>query len=216
MRKIAALTSLLVLEGCTVFGIRSGTPQPGYTITGQIGAVQLRAYAKHLAAETTVAGGEIDSRSTGFRRLASYIFGANTKPGGGSGKIQMTAPVEQDGASGRRIAMTAPVAQQGGDGRWTIRFFLPSGMTMATAPRPRDPSVHLVEVPAVTMAVLRFSGSPGARAVAAHSERLLAILADSPWKPDGPVVAWFYDPPWTLPWLRRNEVAVPVEHRERR
>ena len=213
MRKIAALTSLLVLGGCTVFGIRSGTPQPDYTVTGRVGAVQLRAYGPRLAAETTVKGGEIDSRSIGFRRLASYIFGANTKPGGGSGKIAMTAPVEQDGAGSSRIAMTAPVAQQGGDDSWTIRFFLPAGMTMATAPRPRDPLVHLVEVPAVTMAVLRFSGSPGARVVAAHSERLLATLAHSPWKPDGRVVAWFYDPPWTLPWLRRNEVAVPVERR---
>jgi hypothetical protein len=213
MRKIAALPTLLFLGGCTVFGIRSGTPQPGYSVTGQVGAVQLRAYAARLAAETTVSGGEIDSRSTGFRRLAAYIFGANTKPGGGSGKIAMTAPVEQDGAGGSRIAMTSPVAQQGGNGSWTIRFFMPAGMTMATAPRPRDPMVHLVEVPAVTMAVLRFSGSPGAHAVATHSERLLATLAHSPWKPEGRVVAWFYDPPWTLPWLRRNEVAVPVERR---
>jgi hypothetical protein len=213
MRKIIAVTSLLVLGGCTVFGIRSGTPQPGYTVTGQLGAVQLRAYGPRLAAETTVEGGEIASRSTGFRRLASYIFGANTKHGGGSGKIAMTAPVEQDGTDGSRITMTAPVAQQRSDGGWTIRFFLPAGMTVATAPRPLDPLVHLAEVPAATMAVLRFSGSPGARAVAAHSERLLAILARSPWKPDGHVVAWFYDPPWTLPWLRRNEVAVPVERR---
>ncbi|WP_201728022.1 heme-binding protein [Acidocella sp. C78] len=196
-----------------MFGIRSGTPQPGYTVTGRVGAVQIRNYGPRLAAETTVEGGEIGSRSTGFRKLASYIFGANTRPGGGSGKIAMTAPVEQAGAGGSRIAMTAPVAQQGSNGRWTIRFFLPAGMTMATAPRPHDPSVQLVEIPAETMAVLRFSGSPGAGSVAAHSERLLATLAHSPWQPEGSVVAWFYDPPWTLPWLRRNEVAVPVEHR---
>lgn len=196
-----------------MFGIRSGTPQPSYTVTGQVGAVQFRAYGARLAAETTVEGGEIDSRSIGFRRLASYIFGANIKSGGGSGKIAMTAPVEQDGADGSRIAMTAPVAQQGSHGIWTIRFFLPADMTMATAPRPRDPAVHLVEVPAVTMAVLRFSGSPGIRSVELHSERLLAALAHTGWRPAGRVVAWFYDPPWTLPWLRRNEVAVPVERR---
>lgn len=95
-RKIVAFTSALLLGGCTAFGIRSGTPQPEYSVTGRIGPVQLRDYGPRLAAETTVQGDEIDARSAGFRKLAAYIFGANTKPGGGSGKIAMTTPVEQD------------------------------------------------------------------------------------------------------------------------
>jgi hypothetical protein len=214
MRKIATFASTLLLGGCTLFGIRSGTPQPPYTVVGRVGEVELRQYAPRLAAETTVPGGEIDARSAGFRKLAAYIFGANTKPGGGSAEIAMTAPVEQNQAEGgAQVAMTAPVAQQQAAGGWTIRFFMPAGMTLATAPRPRDASVHLVEVPAATMAVLRFSGIPGKEAVSVHSERLLKALAGSDWKPEGPVVAWFYDPPWTLPWLRRNEVAVTVQHR---
>ena len=217
MRKIASLVSGLLLGGCTVFGIRSGTPQPAYTVIGRVGAVELRQYGARLAAETTVHGGEIDARSVGFRRLAGYIFGANTKPGGGAGEIQMTAPVEQMPGSpktGQEVAMTAPVAQErAGRDAWTIRFFLPSNLTLATAPRPRDPTIRLLDVPSETMAVLRFSGIPGARAVAEHSRRLLSALSGSAWRPTGPVVAWFYDPPWTLPWWRRNEVAVPVQHR---
>ncbi len=214
MRKFATLASSLLLGACTVFGVRSGTPQPGFTVIGRIGALELRQYGPRLAAETTVAGGEIDARSAGFRRLAAYIFGANTKAGGGSSTIAMTAPVEQDRAGGgTKVAMTAPVAQEAASSGWTIRFFLPAGLTLATAPRPRDRTIHLVEVPAATMAVLRFSGVPGAHSVAVHSQRLLATLAGSPWQPHGKVVAWFYDPPWTLPWLRRNEVAVTVVRR---
>jgi hypothetical protein len=212
MTRIAALVSSLFLGGCTVFGIRSGTPQPAYTVTGHIGAVELRRYGPRLAADITVPGGEIDARSAGFRALAGYIFGANTKAGGGSSTIEMTAPVEQ--ARPEKVAMTAPVAQQkaGQDG-WTIRFFLPAGLTLATAPWPRDPAIHLVEVAPEEMAVLRFSGIPGAAAVARERARLLAAVEASAWKAAGAPVAWFYDPPWTLPWLRRNEVAVDVERR---
>lgn len=214
MTKILAYASSLLLGGCTVFGIRSGTPQPAYSVVGRIGAVELRRYGPRLAAETTVAGGEIDARSAGFRRLAAYIFGANTKSDDGSSKIAMTAPVEQDRAGGgEKVAMTAPVTQEPADGGWTIRFFLPAGLTLATAPRPRDKDIHLVEVPAATIAVLRFSGTPGVHSVSVHSKRLLAALAGSGWQPEGQAVTWFYDPPWTLPWLRRNEVAVTVQRR---
>jgi hypothetical protein len=75
---------------------------------------------------------------------------------------------------------------------------------------PNDPAVRLVEVPGETMAVLRFTGDRGAAAVAARQAELLRGLAGTAWAPQGEPVAWFYDPPWTLPWLRRNEVAVPV------
>ncbi len=214
MSNIVAYASSLLLGGCTVFGIRSGTPQPAYTVVGRIGVVELRQYGPRLAAETTVAGSESDARSAGFRRLAAYIFGANTKADGGSDKIAMTAPVEQNRAvGGERVAMTAPVTQEPADGGWTIRFFLPANLTLATAPRPRDKEIRLLMVPPETMAVLRFSGTPDAHSLSVHSERLLATLAGSDWKPDGQVVAWFYDPPWTLPRLRRNEVAITVERR---
>ena len=217
MTRFTALVSSLLAGGCTVFGVRSGTPQPAYTVVGHVGAVELRDYGQRLAADISAPGSEIEARSAGFRRLAAYIFGANTRPGGGSGSIAMTAPVEQkagQSSGGQQVAMTAPVAQaRAGAAGWTIRFFLPADMTLASAPQPRDAAIRLVEVPGARMAVLRFSGTPGVEAVARQRARLLAALADSAWKPAGEPVAWFYDPPWTLPWLRRNEVAVLVERR---
>jgi hypothetical protein len=83
---------------------------------------------------------------------------------------------------------------------------------METLPVPDDDSVRLVTVPGETVAVLRFSGDRSPRAVAARTEELLKTLSDNDIETVGDAMAWFYDPPWTLPFRRRNEIAVPVAH----
>jgi hypothetical protein len=207
LARLAALAAGLAVAGCAVVGDRSGTEEPGFEMLGRAGPVEIRRYAPRVVAETDVEGDAEAARNAGFRRLAGYIFGANR----GGARIAMTAPVTQAPAEGTRIAMTAPVAQQpAGPGRWTVQFFMPSQWTLATLPAPEDQAVRLREVPGETMAVLRFSGDRGAEAVAARRAELLRILAGTAWAPQAEPVAWFYDPPWTLPWLRRNEVAVRV------
>jgi hypothetical protein len=193
----------LFLAGCSVFGIRSGTPEPAYSVIGQVGPVQIRSYAPRLAASVTVPGDAIDARYAGFKRLAAFIFGANTT----DAKIAMTAPVAQQSA---KIAMTAPVAQSRAAGGWTVSFYMPDNYTLASLPQPKDPVIEIHEVPGETYAVLRFSGIPGKAPVEAAQSRLMAALRGSLWQAAGAPVDWFYDPPWTLPWARRNEVAVPV------
>jgi hypothetical protein len=193
----------LFLAGCSVFGIRSGTPEPRYTVIGQAGPAEIRTYPPRLAASVTVPGDEIDARAAGFRRLAGFIFGGNTT----NENIEMTAPVAQSSA---KIAMTAPVAQTKAAGGWTVTFYMPDKYTMTTLPKPKDPGIVIHEVPGETLAVIRFSGIPGKGAVEAAQSRLTAALRGSSWHSEGAPVAYFYDPPWTLPWARRNEVAVPV------
>lgn len=210
---MATLLGGLLLGACSAFGIRSGTEEPRYSVAGRVGDVEIRRYAPRLAAETTVPGDAYDARGEGFRRLAGYIFGGNQK----RARIDMTAPVAQStagaSAGGERIAMTAPVAQApvaqaSGDGGWVIRFFLPAALS--DPPAPNDARVRIVPVPEQTMAVLRFSGTAGEDVVASRRAALLAALSGTAWHPAGEPVTWFYDPPWTLPPLRRNEVAVPV------
>ncbi|PVZ08154.1 SOUL heme-binding protein [Actinomycetospora cinnamomea] len=89
---------------------------------------------------------------------------------------------------------------------------MPSRWTMDTLPVPDDDEVRLVTVPGETVAVLRFRGDRGPRAVAARTDELLTTLSDHGVDVIGDAVAWFYDPPWTLPFRRRNEIAVPVEY----
>lgn len=204
--RVMALLASLTLPACTVFGIRSGTEEPRFATLATVGDVEIRRYEARLAAETVIEGTEQHARYAGFRRLAGYIFGANRA----HAKIAMTAPVGQQ-AAGTKIAMTAPVAQEAtGGGRWTIRFYMPATYTAATLPVPTDPDVRIVTVPAATYAVLRFSGVPTPHAVAAEQARLLRTLGADAWQAQGTPVAWFYDPPWTIPFLRRNEVAVEV------
>lgn len=188
-----------------VFGIRVGTEEPHYVHEGNVGEIEIRRYGPRVVAQTSVEGDGQDARSVGFRRLAGYIFGGNHR----RTKIAMTAPVAQHG---EKIAMTAPVAQSyiGGTGDSVIRFHMPSKWSMETLPEPDDSSVTVVELPAERFAVLRFSGDRSPTAVTAKSAQLLTALNGTGFNTDGPPVAWFYDPPWTLPFRRRNEVAVPL------
>jgi hypothetical protein len=195
-----------VAEGAgSIVGIRSGTEEPSFTVERRVGDVEIRRYGPRIAAETTIDANEEAARNEGFRRLARYIFGGN----GGNTKIAMTAPVAQQ--SGQKIAMTAPVAaQQSTTGQWTIRFFMPSEHTMDTLPTPNDERVTLVTVPGERMAVLRFTGTYSPEVIAARTDELLKTLRDNDIQTAGEPMAWFYDPPWTLPFRRRNEVVVSL------
>jgi hypothetical protein len=199
----------LALAGCSVVGIRTGTEEPAYKVIAHVGPVEIRQYGPRLAASTMVPGDEVAARSAGFRRLAGYIFGANTQ----ATSISMTAPVVESRASAK-IAMTAPVAQsQSANGAWTITFYMPQKYSLQTLPKPSRPGIEIHQVPGAIDAVYRFSGIPNIAAVDKARALLLGQLANSAWEITGDPVTWFYDPPWTLPWCRRNEVAVPVAPR---
>ena len=207
---MVAIISGVLSAGCSVFGIRN-EQTPTYTVERTFGPsdsrVELRQYGPRLAAETTVAGGEASARSKGFQRLAGYIFGANTT----ATSIAMTAPVSQ-AKSSQSIDMTAPVSQARTiDGKWRIRFFMPAKYTLDTLPKPTDNAVEIVIVPPQQIAVLQYSGSIGAAAVHKAERRLLDVIAGTDLHVDGEPFTWFYDPPWTLPPLRRNEAAVVIQ-----
>ena len=207
---MVAIISGLFAGGCSVLGIRTEAT-PAYTVERTVGrenSVEIRRYGQRLAAETVVSGTEQNARSKGFRVLAGYIFGGNST----NTSIDMTAPVAQASSNGQSIDMTAPVSQsRTGDDQWRIRFFMPDTFTLETLPRPNDAAVKLVTVPAETVAVLRYSGSISEAAVHAKESRLMQIVTGAGLQTSGAAFSWFYDPPWTLPPLRRNEAAVLVK-----
>lgn len=187
-----------------IVGVRVGTEEPHYVATTLSDRVEIRRYGPRIAAETTVTADEDRARNIGFRRLAGYIFGGNHR----DETIAMTTPVSQQ--SRETIAMTAPVAQSRDGEQSTIRFYMPSKWTLETLPTPDDDEVRLVSVPGETVAVLRFSGDRSPRAVAERTAELKAALRANDIETIGPPQTWFYDPPWTLPFRRRNEIAIPV------
>lgn len=194
----------------STLGIRMSVEEPPYSAQALARGVELRRYGPRVVAQTVVVADEEEARSAGFRRVAAYIFGANHR----SGLIAMTAPVSRQAISrrGQKIAMTAPVAQQmiENDG-WVIRFYMPAGSTLSSLPTPDDPRVALVTVSPETVAVLRFNGDRGPGSVAVRTRHLREVLRDYGFVEAGEPAAWFYDPPWTLPCRRRNEIAIAVE-----
>ena len=206
LKKIIGTLGQVAEAGGSIVGVRNGTEEPPFTVERTVRGVEIRRYGPRIAAETTIDADEEKARSEGFRRLAGYIFGGNTT----KSKIAMTAPVAQQ--QSEKIAMTAPVAaQRDGSGQWVIRFFTPVEYTMETLPTPNDERVRLVDVPAETVAVLRYSGIASPAAVASHTGELLTTLRDNGFEPKGEPFSWFYDPPWTIPFRRRNEVVVGLE-----
>jgi len=221
MSRVASITVGSVVVGVIAVAVfaagsaraleRDKVEQPKYTVAHTGEGYEVREYAAQVAARVRVEGRDGAAMNAGFRPLADYIFGNNTK----QSDIAMTSPVTQTAAGeSMDIAMTSPVTQTAAegtddDGQW-VMFIMPSEHTMETLPKPNNDRVELVEIPARAMAVITFSGWGGANMM----EKKRAELADALAK-DGIALAGEptyarYDPPWTMPWSRKNEVMIPV------
>ncbi|MFT5509962.1 MAG: hypothetical protein ACI89J_003053 [Hyphomicrobiaceae bacterium] len=197
---ISGLIIIVGVAAVAVGPIMSRVEQPEYLITASKGAIEVRSYDPMISAQATVHGKREDAINEGFRLIAAYIFGAN-KP---NAKIEMTAPVQQQREL--KIAMTAPVTQQADGDRWTVEFIMPKRWTMETLPAPEDDRVKLVPVLGRKMVVIRFSGSARDKLITRKTAELRAYANEQKLDVVGEPVFAFYNPPWTLPFLRRNEV----------
>jgi hypothetical protein len=209
-----AVAAALVLNLWGASPAMARVEEPPHVVLVREGAFEVRDYAPQVVAETRVPEGRGDPANAGFRPLADYIFGANAP----KARIAMTAPVTTraagqatGGRGGEKIAMTAPVTtRSGGDGH-VVAFIMPAAARLATMPAPTDPAVRLREEPARRFAVTRFGGFTGAATVAARTRDLRGFIARRGLVPTGaPPILARYDPPWTLPPLRRNEVWIEV------
>lgn len=199
--------SLAAALALTVIGIPAmAVEEPDFKIVLSDGSFQVRDYPALIVAEVTVTGDQREAASRGFRLLAGYIFGGNKR----RQSIAMTAPVAQVAVS-QKIAMTAPVTQILNGGTWTVRFAMPRVFTLEALPEPNDPKVHLRRLSATRFAVLRFSGLASRKDVDAKSEELRVTTKARHLHAIGPVTLAQYDPPWTLWFMRRNEVMIPIE-----
>ncbi|MCF7985420.1 MAG: heme-binding protein [Thiohalocapsa sp.] len=194
--------------------------EPAFEVIETYPAFELRRYAPYLVAETEVTGNFGNAGNRGFRRLAGYIFGDNR----GERKIEMTAPVNQRPADkqGQVIDMTAPVTQrpradaEPNDApddaeRFVISFVMPEQFTLETLPRPTDPTITFREVPERLMAVRRYSGTWSERNYRENERALLSALPAAGLSAVSEPVYARYNSPFSLWFLRRNEVMVEVE-----
>ena len=147
--------------------------------------IEIRAYAPRVMAVTEMT----EDSSGGFRVLAGYIFGGNAK--------------EQE------IAMTAPV-QQSMKGDREMAFMMPAEYALEDLPEPEDQRVSFREAPAYTAAVIQFSGWASAEKADENWQQLRQFLIAEGINITGEPTLNQYNPPWTLPFMRRNEIIVPV------
>ena len=184
--KLWLVLGLFVLSGG--FSIANATEEPAWTLIDTLGDVEVRHYEPLVQARTLTSG---TAGSSGvFRTLARYISGGNVP--------------------GQEIAMTAPVERSLSSEKNYMAFNMPEAMTRESLPQPNDDKVTLHEVPARTVAVMTFSGRARNESVQEKVRALLATLASRGIEPVGEVTLAQYNPPWTLPWNRRNEVMVEI------
>ncbi|KAG8376983.1 hypothetical protein BUALT_Bualt09G0121000 [Buddleja alternifolia] len=188
---------------------------PKHEVIHSTNDYEIRKYPPSVVAEVTYDPAQFNSdKDGGFTILANYIgaFGKpqNQKPEA----IAMTAPViTKAAAAAEKIAMTAPVVTQGGGGELvSMTFILPSKYVKAEeAPRPVDERVVIREEGEKKYGVVRFSGVARDEVVANKVEKLKGCLERDGFKVAGDFLLARYNPPWTLPPFRTNEVMIPVE-----
>lgn len=200
----AAAAAAAVLGAAFLGSKASGVAEPRYRLVEKHGNIEVRDYAPTIVAQVQVRGQQYEALGEGFRIIANYIFGNNVS----ARKVAMTAPVTQQGS--QEIAMTAPVTQQGDGHTWQVRFIMPAGYTLETLPKPNNPAVVLEEIGSMRFAVIRFSGWAREGSLKRHTADLNSFLDARNLRTVSAATYAFYDPPWTLPFLRRNEVMVGI------
>ena len=201
-RRALMLTALLI-TGENAMSLE----QPAYTVLYKDGDIEYRQYEPYLVSETVIQNTDDynDAGNEGFRRLFRYITGSNE----GQAKIAMTAPVAQTPSS-EKIAMTAPVQQGESAEGWRVAFMLPTEYTLDTAPVPTDERVQIKAMPGRLMAVLRYSGRWTESNFSNKQSALRDAIDGESIDRIGEFQSALYNPPYTPPFMRRNEVMVEV------
>lgn len=186
LQKFIRLTGITLILGASTMA--HSIEEPKYEVLENYGRIEIRQYEPVIQAVTDIKNN--NHSSEGFKRLAGFIFGGNDK----SQSISMTAPVQES------IGVDSP----------QMAFTMPSEFTLDSLPNPVDKRVSLNKIPARTVAVIRFSGWANAGKVKRHTRILEDGLAKAGIDVVGTTTLNQYNPPWTLPMLRRNEIMLEI------
>lgn len=190
------------------------TETPKYQVISQEGDFEIRQYEPRIIAEVTVPG-DLDSASgDGFRMLAGFIFGNNHL----ANESEVTVSAERS----QKISMTAPVTIEpenmeesfSQSRQWRVEFTMPNQYTLKTLPIPNNPAIHIKEIPSKTYAVVRYSGLNTEHRINEETQRLFNWIGSQNLDMNGTPELARYNPPWTLPMFRRNEVLVAIKYKK--
>tara|TARA_B100000214_G_C23955208_1_gene622461 strand:- start:1075 stop:1656 length:582 start_codon:yes stop_codon:yes gene_type:complete len=165
---------------------------PRYELISKDGQFELRKYEPIIIAITKVESDYREASSTGFRRIANYIFGGNQK----EMNIDMTAPVITDAPNPDKV--------------YEIFFVMPSKHSLSNLPKPNYDNIKIKKVNLDKAAVLSFGGWATKEKVMRYSRKLNDILDKKGINSKGNFLVAQYNSPWVLPPFRKNEIIVRI------
>jgi hypothetical protein len=171
-------------------GLMASYESPNYRVISADGAFEIRDYPS-----LTVVSAPMPHRGQdgAFMKLFRFIEGKNDR----SEKISMTTPVLMSGTESG-----------------TMSFVVPKAVAEHGVPAPSNPELTVTTKPAARFAVYRYSGSTKPAAAESAAKKLLAWVSFKGFMTDGSPIFAYYDPPWTLWFLRRNEVLIRLHQAE--
>lgn len=183
---------------------------PKFSVLEQRAGYEIRQYSPYLTAQAEITGNYNEASSQGFRILADYIFGNNLKDVNLS---MASSTAGERKAVSEKMAMTAPVMENKvlNNNTRTISFIMPSKYTKETLPKPNNPQVKIVLVPAQKMAVLKYSWYATERRAETKKQELLAYLKRDDIMSSSEVQTARYNAPFNAPWMNRNEVLTEIK-----
>jgi len=131
--------------------------------------------------------------SSGFRKLAGYIFGGNDQ--------------------GKSISMTAPVRMEMSEKGSTMSFVMPEKYKESDLPKPKDASVHIEKSSPQYVAVISFGGYADDEKIKEHRDELLKLIQKKGIQVAGEYTFLGYNAPFQF-WSRKNEVVIPIVWKE--
>ena len=179
------------LRGCT--GMARKVEEPEYDVLVRHGEFEVRRYSDMIQARLSVDRNNEFKPSHSFRRIAGYIFGGN--------------------ANSTRIPMTSPVQIWHSGTYSTMAFTMPSFLSEEDLPHPNDEDIRITAVPAGEVAAIKFSGFSNRSKVSRLMQKIIHLTEKKGYiGRNEPILAIYDNPSTTIPFLRRNEILLPLEN----
>jgi effector-binding domain-containing protein len=201
VKSITIIACIIILVSITYFMFYYFSMKdikiPHYAVIKKEGAIELRRYQPMIVAQIEVKGARNVAINKGFKLLADYIFGNN---------LAMNTAITQKVQS-EKIAMTAPVMQQQSTKNiWQVRFVMPAHYTLKDLPIPNDPEIQIAQKQEQRLLAISFSGRWSQKVMDSALSNLKRYIKKNNLAVKGKPIYAFYNPPWTLPFMRHNEI----------
>ena len=164
--------------------------EPTYKVIKKEGDIEIREYGTYVVAKTSISK-DTNSDNNMFRTLASYIFGGNKK--------------------NESIAMTAPVTTFSDDSNYNMLFYMLDVEEINQLPEHNGQNITFEKFELGKCVTISFSWSTSQSRIEYYSSKLSDFIEKNNLKTNSSFMINRYDPPWRLPFLRRNEIIVRLD-----